>query len=515
MNLRKHQQEMVEICGEILSGKEIRTIIASVTPGGGKSALPVILAENLIPEVATKICWVVPRNSLKYQGEAEFLEPGWGTRKRIRAAGNQGKLSWGCDGYITTYQAIGQNPEVHALEFQEEKYILFLDEPHHIQDDGSWKKALAPLVESAVLVVFASGTLSRGDGQKIAFLEYLGDFVHLEDREHTRVIRYTRKDAIREGSVVPVQFQLLDGKAQWLDESGSLRESDSLFTAGSDSAAALFTVLRTEYAFHLLEEAVNDWEITRKEFPEARLLVVAPDIKHAAMYLQHLRNRVHCRIATSQDTIQARQNIEDYKKDVFEALITVAMAYEGLSVKAITHVACLTNIRSVPWLEQCFARANRLCPGKTQGVIFAPADPKFRKAIRMIETEQLVPLADQEDQTQQDLFQPQEPREGGGEAKPWIHPLASAVEGREFSEQPAAPLGTAPSEQENILRANIRRIRESVLMSRRPGALLTTSRKMARIKRSVADKPIDEMNVHELTQYWMKMREAFGGLSAV
>jgi superfamily II DNA or RNA helicase len=62
---RRHQRETVEVCREILEGRPVREIILSVTPGGGKSFVPVIIAENLTPAIAEKICWVVPRNSLK------------------------------------------------------------------------------------------------------------------------------------------------------------------------------------------------------------------------------------------------------------------------------------------------------------------------------------------------------------------------------------------------------------------------------------------------------------------
>ena len=64
MTLRKHQREMIEVCREILDKKPIKEIILAVTPGGGKSFVPVILAENLIPIIADKICWVVPRSLL-------------------------------------------------------------------------------------------------------------------------------------------------------------------------------------------------------------------------------------------------------------------------------------------------------------------------------------------------------------------------------------------------------------------------------------------------------------------
>lgn len=42
--LRYHQQKIVDSCKEILSGAEIKEIVLSVTPGGGKSFVPIILA---------------------------------------------------------------------------------------------------------------------------------------------------------------------------------------------------------------------------------------------------------------------------------------------------------------------------------------------------------------------------------------------------------------------------------------------------------------------------------------
>lgn len=68
MQLRKHQEEMLQICDQIKAGvSSVRIIIASVTPGGGKSLLPVIAAARLIPTVADAICWIAPRQSLQKQ----------------------------------------------------------------------------------------------------------------------------------------------------------------------------------------------------------------------------------------------------------------------------------------------------------------------------------------------------------------------------------------------------------------------------------------------------------------
>jgi len=48
------------------------------------------------------------------------------------------------------------------------------------------------------------------------------------------------------------------------------------------------------------------------------------------------------------------------KTDKIDVLVTVAMAYEGLNIPAVSHIICLTRIRSAPWIEQMTARANRI-----------------------------------------------------------------------------------------------------------------------------------------------------------
>ncbi len=74
-------------------------------------------------------------------------------------------------------------------------------------------------------------------------------------------------------------------------------------------------------------------------------------------------------------------------------LVTVGMAYEGMDCPEITHVACLTHIRSRGWLEQMVARATRFdplggCYERQRAVVYHPDDPMFRSFRTAIETEQ-------------------------------------------------------------------------------------------------------------------------------
>lgn len=403
--LRKHQLDMQRIARKIRSQGETKNILVDVTPGGGKSALPMILAKELAEPMGYKICWVVPRDALRAQGEHDFVDAkkrtDFGHKSEMRASGNDINPSRGKAGYITTYQSIAKNPELHAHEFRAHKYILFLDECHHIphkgqSDDNEAKyyEAIRPLVELAEIRIFASGTLERHDDNKIAFLPYgrntNAEIIDWSPRNGWEFIRYSRKDALEESAIVPLHFHIMDGRAKWLDiKTGEIRDIDSIADAPlKDQAKALRTVLETEYAYQLLDKCVSAWrEYKDYIYPSARMLVVSPNITVAGDYCKYLKKQgLNTLIATSEDSDEAKDNIDSYKAGKVDILVTVGMAYEGLDVPQITHVACLTNIRSKPWIEQCICRANRTDKdgGKTHGYIYYPDEPKMKDIIGKI-----------------------------------------------------------------------------------------------------------------------------------
>src|SRR5262245_38195793 len=69
--LRSHQRLVDRIMRAIAANEtDVRDVLAAVTPGGGKSFLPVIAANRLIGAgIIERIVWIVPRESLKYQAE--------------------------------------------------------------------------------------------------------------------------------------------------------------------------------------------------------------------------------------------------------------------------------------------------------------------------------------------------------------------------------------------------------------------------------------------------------------
>ena len=445
--LRSHQRRVAGIVQAIAEGEAsgIRDILAAVTPGGGKSLLPVIAAARLIGAgIVERVCWVVPRDSLRLQAEEAFADPAWraalGHAHCVRAAENAPDPSRGLAGYVTTYQAVAAAPELHLAEIHRHRTLLVVDEVHHLpaladmdpqsktvgvdEAAAAWSSALLPLLECARVRLLLSGTLERADGRGILWLPYRAgrrNTVREVDLEAPgwAVVGYSRAQALAERAVLPVVFGALDGEASWLEPGvdgvrnavGPHRLSGRFPT--ETTRPALFTALRTGFSEALLRAAFEATRRLRAERRQARglvpgeparglgkLLVVAPDQASARRYLDIVRGwtppaqaEASVRLAIS-DCTDAHETLAGFRlRPEPSVLVTVAMAYEGLDAPEVAVVAALTHIRSRPWLEQMIARATRVDPHaggyETQrALVFHPDDPLFATVRRRLETEQ-------------------------------------------------------------------------------------------------------------------------------
>jgi superfamily II DNA or RNA helicase len=422
---------------------EARDVLAAVTPGGGKSLLPVLAASALIASGhVERVCWIVPRDSLRLQAEEAFADPAWraalGHSLVVRAADNAPDPCRGLAGYVTTYQAVAAAPDLHLAEFRRHRTLLVIDEMHHLpalaetdpvaavqaeaagEDQASaWSRAILPLLETSAVRLLLSGTLERADGRGILWLPYRrGPRARTRevelDAEGWAVVGYSRAQALAERAVLPVTFGALDGEASWREEEvevGPHRLSSPF--PSETTRPALFTALRTGFAEALLRAAflaIRDLRARRREargLPAGaparglgKLLVVAPDQAAARHYLEVIRRWIPApqaervaQLATS-DSPRAHEVLAAFRlRPEPSVLVTVAMAYEGLDAPEVAVVAALTHIRSRPWLEQMVARATRVDPqaGRYEdqrALVFHPDDPLFAGFRRRMETEQ-------------------------------------------------------------------------------------------------------------------------------
>jgi superfamily II DNA or RNA helicase len=442
--MRAHQAEVDAWAAAIARGEtDVRDVLCAVTPGGGKSLLPVIAARRLLQAgIVDRVCWIVPRDTLRLQAEEAFADVQWraelGHRISLRSAVNAPDPCRGLDGYVTSYQAVAAAPDLHLAEFVRHRYLLAVDELHHlpavhdtdlgsaVADETGWSRAILPLLERARVRLLMSGTLERADGRPILWLPYGARDTKSGGRPFRRIdhaargwaiVGYSRRQALAERAILPVTFGAMDGEAEWRPLPGSdapSPEGPIALSAPPDVARyALYTALRTEYAEQLLREAFEACRAHRARRRRAlgiegksaarglgKLLVVASDQQVARGYATLLASwlppdarEASIRTATS-DVADAHESIAAFRLLPDPAiLVTVAMAYEGMDAPEVTHVACLTHIRSRPWLEQMIARATRVDPDggpweDQAATVYHPDDLLFRRFRHAIETEQ-------------------------------------------------------------------------------------------------------------------------------
>lgn len=372
---------------------------------------------------------------------------------------------------VTTYQAAAVDAEKTILrDFERYRYILVLDEFHHLEENGEWVGPIQELYDKAAFKVMMTGTLSRGDDKKIAFVPYrkMGKSEWapcFDDLSNMEVINYNRTDALADKAILPLEFHFSDGIANWRKVSGT-EVTANLSTSRADANQALYTALKTEYAQELLSAGVNHWRNSKGS--SSSLLVVAASIETAKEYTALLnRQGLHAEIATSDDTPHAVKSIKALKAGKLKILVSVSMAYEGLDVPSISHIVCLTNVRSQPWIEQMVARAVRIDPlagpYETQkGCIFAPADKMFVELARRIEQDQTEAVAKQKE----GLEEPKESGEGGAK-RPGITPLSSKLinpdgQGALFADVLSFPKYAAPHAYQKTQREIERELREEI-----------------------------------------------------
>ena len=459
MQLRKHQFEFMSIIDRIISGESIRKVIAHITPGGGKSLIALLAGELVKAGLVDSICWIVPRLTLAHQAELNAVDPYFAKmldhHVSIRSATNEVNPCRGQTGYVTTFQALAvDDKEINAREFLQKRYVLIIDETHHAADDEKslWAKALTPMVERAKYVFLLSGTLRRGDDKKIAFLPYIkeGDayIPDLQNTDDIAVISYSRTDALMEKAILPIKFILSDGRVEWEDKDGRKQEQ-RLSRAIFDTGSAIFTALNTEFSNQLLRDGLNHWKTYKATYPRSKIMIVAANIDHGRKVLTKLSEwGYHAKMATSADTAEAVKTLNLFRNGKLEICVTVAMCAEGFDCKPLTHIVCLTNVRSTPYIEQLVARAVRVDPlagpyNTQMAYVFAPDDFLFRQVVEQIRAEQL-PMAHEA------MTEGEGGGNGNGEKRPGINPLAGEITGTREVSLGDIPDGFIPDQVQTI-----------------------------------------------------------------
>jgi superfamily II DNA or RNA helicase len=446
---RPHQLSAIKRSADLLTGVvRDRVTFAWVTPGGGKTGMAFSAIDMLVSGgFVGQVIWAVPRSALLEQVEDDStgspfcpsyqLEQLLKNEAPIRLSRQHGSV-----GYVTTYQAIGNNPDCHA-QFAELNRTLFIgDEWHHCRDEGEgkWGPAAAEVVNRCHHAWLMSGTILRHDQGRLPFVNYKPDDDGVLYPECH--ITYRMRDALRDRAIIPIEFVFHEGWAKYSHH--SLEHHVDISTASSAQVKQVIqTFARTgDYRWGLLQRCVEHFLEYRRNRYRSRLIVVEYDRQRAAETTEWLATHfpmLHSMLAVSDngDSRYAGGNeaIRQFRSEgIGDILVTVGKAYEGLDVPDVSHMAVLCDVRSKPWLTQCFARATRvytksgLSYAQMKAYIFVPDDPLMREIANDILNDQDEGLREQTKDDGDDWLRT------GGNSESTFFPIDSAQDGIKFGD---------------------------------------------------------------------------------
>lgn len=407
--LRMHQEDLLKRSFEIVSSKVTsKFTTAAITAGGGKTLAAALFSKTLLDaKKISRVCWVTPRTSLTSQAASSFRDKDFNPNYSARECNNilpffreidKGQIS-----YITTYQAISAAPLKHLNELSKQPYLLILDEPHHLsldntKEDSLWYKSVEPLVSNAFHTLLISGTLTRHDKSLIPFITYEEDS---DGRKFPiKDIIYSRYDGLIESAIVPIKFHFISGWASYEDSEGKHRVESSLATDSEVSKVIQTLLMKSSYRDSVLKQGLDEWILSRNQYKSRAIVICATQdmAESVSEQIKTMYKGVQVALAISREGAESQETIKKFRKNEYgHVLVTVGMAYEGLDVPDCKTLICLTDTRSIPWLEQAFARVTRVdykavAAGITyeqqRASIYVPDDPKMRAIVDYFEDEQ-------------------------------------------------------------------------------------------------------------------------------
>lgn len=399
-SLRRHQQETYQRALDVVERKvDDKVTVLQVTPGGGKSLAASIFAHVLIRSgYVDRVVIVVPRDSLRTQMRDGFCEPDRGLHLHVGASASDvsQRFIFSSAGYVTTYQAVAQSAgERHIKATHALRTLVILDEVHHLVDEEGrgWVPGVRALVSAATHVLAMSGGLGRDDAKPVPFIPYL------ENRSPVKHVIYSRSDALEERAIIPIRVDMLDGDTEYFHK-GRDHEVTLSEAAPDQEKAARRTALKLDaYREELLGRALSAWDgyVGGYSGYRSQLIVICDsqaDAQNAARRIREIHPKYEIALAISEEGSKAVRALRRFRDVAADILVTCQMAYEGLDAPFATHMAYMSRIRSVPWMDQAFARVTRfnsrcgLTWEKQKAYIFAPCDPSMKAYVAQLQKEQ-------------------------------------------------------------------------------------------------------------------------------
>jgi superfamily II DNA or RNA helicase len=389
LQLRAVQLQLIAATVRKLATGE-RLVVGDICPGSGKTlAFLLAAAVAFLRGYIDAVAIFVPRLNLAWQVEGDWervrglLGPTGGLGPIAQRENIPPFLRDGAVGYVTTYQALHANPDLHVHFALHRRTLVVYDEAQQLGVDeaggGGTRTArlAARLSAEAALTVLVSGTPYRADGNPLLLAEY-GPPDATGLRPLLADVRATYRDGVAAGYLREFEFLLHNGVARWDVGDGA---AEDLELARLDRR--IWRIIREPaYWQALVDRGVRQVRALQADVdPRLCGLIAAANQQHAraiAGYLARRHPTLRVLLAT-QDEREAHANLRRFRQGAGDILIAVAMAHMGYDHPPISVIVPLTTTRQEGWLRQLIARALRVMPDLPLEMqlcyLVAPGDP--------------------------------------------------------------------------------------------------------------------------------------------
>jgi superfamily II DNA or RNA helicase len=412
MQYRPHQEKAADIGDRIVHGNWSGTagndiVIADVVPGGGKTALGLILANKLLSaRIVDSVVWLTPAVALRKQiadaAHSEWCNPG---KYILYPCENETPLfprdAHGC---VSSYQQVLAGSILYKDHVRRSRTLLVLDEIQCLADEGDdfsrFAQAAESLRQMATFTLAMSGTLWRHDNRRIPFVGYTETDAEGKAKPRSD-IRYTLDDGIADRAIRPPQFAHGNADVRWSEEGTSI-EAVLSEASGRDEARARGTFLEKDGGWGaLLQEAVSDWRQYCRDVHPSRMIVICGKREHARRVHDRLRKKmgVDSVLAVGDDPT-SQDKIVAFRGGLGEALVSVEMVSFGFDAPDLTHLVFLAKHRSLPKSIQAFGRIWRWMGGVTAeqtAWIYAPNDRSMQAIVQWVSGQRDIGVREREE----------------------------------------------------------------------------------------------------------------------
>ncbi len=381
-----------------------RTVVVDVHPGSGKTTGYLAAADALVEAgIIDVVVVLAPRLNLAVQAETDW------EALRVRYDSVMGPITQrdnrlpllrdGAYGYVTTYQSLLANPDIHEAFCRGRRVLLVLDEAQGLGDEtpeglGTRSaEAVRRLGRLARLIVVLSGTPTRGDGAPLVYARYAAPD-EAGWRELIADVRASYQDGVAGRYLRGFEAELIDGVGIWSPFAAATDAAPETLELATLRGGLARLIGQPGYWRALVDRGVARVATLKRDLdPRLQGLIAAADqtqAKAICAYLAQAHPSVRVLLATQDETL-AQRNLAAFRAGAADILVTCAMAHVGYDCAPIAVVVVLTTIRQEAWLRQLIARGLRVMSGLDPDAqcchIVVPDDPQMREFVERLRGE--------------------------------------------------------------------------------------------------------------------------------